>query len=111
MELKQTAIQKTFMVGHKGKCYYVDYLNSDGQIFGLINRNNWEISCEDSEELQVYLSKSSTKKEKAGVENNLKLADELIDFCIKNFNNYSPLEIDNELEAEAKKGEIKLRKK
>ncbi|MBU0977303.1 MAG: hypothetical protein KKD18_02710 [Nanoarchaeota archaeon] len=103
MELKQTVIQKTFTVMHDEKCYCVDYINSDGQILGLINRNNWEISCEDSEELQLYLFKGSTKKEKEEVEANLKLADELIDFCIKNFNNYNTIKVSKRLKAGMKK--------
>ncbi|MBS3077365.1 hypothetical protein J4233_03770 [Candidatus Pacearchaeota archaeon] len=91
MEIEQTTLQKTFTIKLKDKTYFVDYLNSDGQILGLINRDNWEIYDENSEELQIYTFKSSSKKEKEQAEKNLELADKLISFCIKHFEDYNPV--------------------
>ena len=71
MEIEQTTLQKTFTIKLKDKTYFVDYLNSDGQILGLINRDN--------------------KKEKEQAEKNLELADKLISFCIKHFEDYNPV--------------------
>jgi len=72
MNLTQSTLQKCFTVEHKCKIYYVDYLNSDGQILG-INRNCWEVIDEEWEEIE---------------DNKLKL--KLINFCIRHFNDYKP---------------------
>lgn len=72
MKLIKSVIEKNFTVEHKGKTYYVGYLNSDGQILGLSNRFHWEVYDEELE--SVY--------------NNL--ANALIRFCIKHFNDYQP---------------------
>lgn len=111
MELTQTIIQKTFYVEHEGRTYYVDFIDSDGHTLGLLNRNNWEIIDEDHEELQIWEFRSNTKENIKIIKENQKLSDKLIEFCIKNFNKYDPFKEGDELEAEAKKGEIKLRKK
>lgn len=89
MKLEQSTLQRTFMVKHKGKSYCIDYLNSDGQILGLLNRNNWEIS-KNGEELNIYSFKSDTKKEKKLIDKNMELAEELVEFCIKHFDDYPP---------------------
>ncbi|MFH1971026.1 MAG: hypothetical protein ABIJ05_01425 [Patescibacteria group bacterium] len=88
MKRLQTTIQKTFTVKHRGKTYHIDYLNSDGQILGLINRNNWEITDEDGEELQIHLIKGKSKKEKEKVMKDLELAEKLIEFCVKHWDDY-----------------------
>ena len=72
---------------HKGKFYYIDYLSSDGQILGLINRDTWEI-C--GEELNTYILKDTTKEEKQQIKKNTKLANKLIYFCIRHFEDYNP---------------------
>lgn len=89
MKLDQSTLQRTFMVKHKGKSYCVNYLNSDGQILGLLNRSNWEITV-DGEELNIYSFKSDTKKEKEQVDKNMGLAEKLVEFCVKHFNDYQP---------------------
>ena len=61
-----------FTIEHKGKIYYNDYLDSDGQILN-INRDNWEVLNEEFEEI-----------------NNEKLKIKLIKFGIKHFNDYQP---------------------
>ncbi|MEK6862407.1 MAG: hypothetical protein AABY07_10685 [Nanoarchaeota archaeon] len=88
MKLEQTTIQKTFTVQDNRKTYYVDYLNSNGQILGLLNRNNWEITDENGEELGIYEFQSSTKREKMQIKENRILARKLINVCIKHFNDY-----------------------
>jgi len=78
------------MVEHKGKEYYVDYLNSDGPVLGLINRDYWEICDEEGEELNIYILSDTTEEEKKQIEENAKLYSKLIDFCIRHFNDYKP---------------------
>ena len=95
MELDQSTLQRTFTVKHNGKSYHVDYLNSDGQILGLLNRNYWEVSDEEGEEIDIYKfrSQGNTKKEKEQIKQNRKLVEKLINFCIKHFDNYKPKSI------------------
>ena len=75
---------------HKGKFYYVGYLGSDRQILGLINRDTWEILDEELEELCVCEFQNDTKEEKEQIKKNIKLANNLISFCINHFNDYKP---------------------
>ena len=88
MKLIQSTIQKTFIVEHKGKCYSVDFLDSDGHILGLLNRYTWEVRDEEFEELNIYEFSTDTQKEKEVVKKNRKLADKLIEFCIKHFDDF-----------------------
>ncbi len=104
MKITQFTIQRTFFVQHNGKIYYVDYLNSDGHILGLLNRNNWEIYNEDSNELNIYSFKGDSKKKEKETNDNRKLFIRLVNFCIKHFDNYQPLK------EKTKKGEIKLKR-
>jgi len=83
MKIIQTSIEKNFFVEHDSKMYYVNYLISDGHILGLLNRDEWEITCEDNETLNIYEFKSMNKKDKEKVRRNRKLADKLITLCTK----------------------------
>lgn len=76
MKLIQSTLGRSFTVKHKGKIYYIDYLNSDGQILGLSNRDYWEVIDEEHEEIDIY--------------DNRKLVNKLINFCIKHFNDFKP---------------------
>jgi len=76
MKLTNTYIQKSFTIKHKGKTYYVDFLDSDGYIGGFL-QPGWEVLDEELEELSVCAS-------------NIKLYKKLIRFCIKHFNDYKP---------------------
>ena len=81
MKLTNISIQKSFTVTHKGKTYYLDYLNSTGPICGLFNRFNWQVLDEELEELPIYKLQSTKAR---------KLYLKLIRFCIKHFNDYKP---------------------
>ena len=83
-------LTKHFTVEHKGKTYYVEYANSDGIAGYLFNRSDWEILDEELEELCVCEFQNDTKEEKEQTKNNIKLANKLINFCIKHFNDYEP---------------------
>ena len=89
MKLTQSTIQKYFTVEHKGKIYYVDYINSDDQIL-LGNRYYWEVLDEEQEELCICEFKNAAKKEKEQIKKNRRLYNKLIDFCIKHFDDYKP---------------------
>ena len=90
LKLTQTILEKNFTIKHNGKTYYVGYLNSDGQILGLINRDNWEVYDEAGEELGICLFKGAKSKEKEQIKKNRRLYYKLIKYCIRHFNVYKP---------------------
>ena|SRR3989338_7189129 len=90
IKIIQTVLEKNFTVKYNKKIYYIGFLASDRQILGLINRNTWEILDEELEELCLCEFREATKKEKWQIKNNIKLANKLISFCIKHFDDYKP---------------------
>lgn len=90
MKLQQTIIEKNFHVKTGNKIYYVNYLNSDGQTLGLLNRSAWEVYDAEGEEITFDYLKEMDKKEKKQINKNYKLVNKLITFCIKHFNEYNP---------------------
>jgi hypothetical protein len=90
MKLNQSILERNFIVMHKGKEYFVNYLNSSSLIPDLSNRYHWEIVDENNEELNIFEFENSTKEERKGIKNNIKLREELIKFCIEHFSDYSP---------------------
>lgn len=98
MKIEQTTVQKTFEVKYKNKTYYVDYINSNGQTLALLNRNNWEIFTEDHESLDIYSFKGDSKARRLKVSKNVMLANRLVGFCIKHFNDYNPFDEREETE-------------
>jgi hypothetical protein len=87
MRLTQTILEKHFTVKHKGKTYYISYLNSDKPCLALLNRFNWEILDEELEELNIYYTNGCNKKQ---IDKNNELIEELISFCMKHFNDFNP---------------------
>lgn len=87
IKIIKNTLERNFTVDCKGKTYYVGYLNSDGQILGLLNRNYWEILDEDLEEVSEFCFRGSDVR---GIEKNVELKLKLINFCIKHFNDYKP---------------------
>lgn len=89
MKITQSTLQRWFTVEHRGKKYYVDYLNSNGQILET-NRFRWEVLDEELEELNIYVFNDTTKKELKQIKKNARLYNKLIKFCIKHFEDYQP---------------------
>lgn len=85
MKLLQTVISKSFQVEYKGKEYTINYTNSDGQTLALLNRDNWEITDENWEELDIYVLNHHTKEQRKQKQKNQRLALKLIRFCIAHF--------------------------
>ena len=90
IKLTQTVLEKNFTVRHKERFYYASCLNSDKPILGLINRDAWEILDEELEELGICEFQDAAKKEKEQARKNRILANKLIGFCIRHFNDYEP---------------------
>ena len=97
MKLEQATIQRTFTILYRGKTYHVDYLNSTGQILSLMNRENWEIYSENNELLNIYLFKNTSKKERFRIKKNIDLAKKLVKFCITHFEDYNPVDKEEEI--------------
>ena len=83
-------LERHFTIRHKERFYYVSCLNSDKPILGLINRDTWEITDEEYEELNIYLLNDTPKRERKQIKNNIRLANRLIEFCIRHFKDYKP---------------------
>ncbi len=90
MRLIGNILQRSFLIKYKGKKYYVSYLNADYPTPLLLNRDSWEITDENGEELQIYKFNSTNKKEKIEIKENTKLFDKIVDFCVKKFHSYNP---------------------
>ena len=90
MELKANHISRDWTVMHNGRRFYVNYTDSDEQTLTLMNRDYWEVLEEiddDTEELNVYAFKGSNRKERMLAAKNAKLKEELVKFCIENWDN------------------------
>jgi len=68
MKVLQNTLNKVWVIEYQGNRYVIDFLNSDGQTLALSNRNYWEVTDENMEEVTH-----------PGV---------LIDFCIDHFFRY-----------------------
>jgi hypothetical protein len=90
MKVVQSSLERSFVVTHNGKEYFVNYLNSSDQIPNLANRFHWEIFDENHEELNIFEFEDMANEEKEQIQKNREFRDHLIDFCIKHFNDYEP---------------------
>ena len=90
MQLEANQISRDWTILHRGRKFYVNYTDSDGHTLALMNRSNWEVLEErdnDTEELNVYAFKSSTRKERELTAKNAVLKEKLVRFCIENWDN------------------------
>ena len=63
----------------------MNYTDSDGHTLALMNRGNWEVLEErddDTEELNVYVFKASTRKERKLATKNALLKEDLVNYVI-----------------------------
>jgi len=90
MRLEANQISRDWAILHGGRKFYVNYTESDGQTLALMNRDNWEV-LEDRddgpEELSVCVFKDDTAKQRQIVAKNARLKEELVKFCIQNWDN------------------------
>jgi ABC-type tungstate transport system permease subunit len=90
MQLELNQISRDWIILHKGRTFYVNYTDSDGQTLVLLNRDNWEIwedMGERTELLNVYGFSTDTPQQRKAIGKNVRLANELIKFCVKNWDN------------------------
>ena len=60
MKIEQNIISRDWTVLHKGRKFYVNFTESDGQTLMLCNRGNWEVSEETDDGVEEL---DSCKKE------------------------------------------------
>jgi hypothetical protein len=104
MQLEANQISRDWTILHDGRKFYVNYTDSDGQTLALCNRNNWEVLEETDdgpEELNVYVFKDDTPKEREIVAKNTLLKEKLVKFCIENWDNSFIQEIRKEIAEQA----------
>lgn len=90
MEIEQNIISRDRTVLHKGRRFFVNFTESDGQTLALCNRDNWQIheETEDgTEELNTYVFNDSSPQEREQAQENAKMIGELIAYCIRNWDN------------------------
>jgi len=101
MQLEANQISRDWTILHNGRTFYVNFTESDGQSLALFNRDDWEIyeeTDEGTDELDIYIFNDDTPQQKRIVRQNAKLAEELIKFCIENWDNDFMQEIENGLQ-------------
>ncbi len=101
MRLEKNQISRDWTILHNGRKFYVNYTESDGQTLALCNRDNWEVWEETDdgvEELNEYVFKDNTAKERAKAEENSLLKERLIMFCIENWDNRFIQELNEKLQ-------------
>jgi len=90
MRLEANQISRDWTILHGGRKFYVNYTESDGQTLALMNRDNWEVLEESDggpEELSVCVFKDDTAKQRQIAAKNAWLKEELVKFCIQNWDN------------------------
>ena len=101
MQIQANQISRDWTILHKGRKFQVNFTDSDSQTLALLDRDNWEIweeTDDETEELDVYIFKNSTPQQKKIAEENIRLAEELIKFCIKNWDNKFMQEIKKDMQ-------------
>ena len=104
MQMEANQISRDWTILHDGRKFYVNYTESDGQTLALMNRDNWEVleETEDGpEELNMYVFKDDTPKEREIATKNTLLKEKLVKFCIKNWDNNFIQEIRKEITEQA----------
>jgi len=64
IRITKNVLSRSFEVRHKHKTYHINYTNSDGQTLALANRDHWEVSEEELEEINIYEFNNNTMAER-----------------------------------------------
>jgi hypothetical protein len=103
MEIEQNTISRDWTIIHKGRKFYVNFTESDGQTLALCNRDNWEISeeTEDCVEENIgYVIVDMTAEQKRKAEEDAEIVEQLIRFCIENWDNQFMQELRQEFDGQ-----------
>ncbi len=91
MRIEQNTISRDWTVLYKGRRFFVNFTESDGQTLALCNRDNWEIEEETEDgirEFHACLLKSGSPQEEKEAREKAKIMDKLIAFCVRNWDNW-----------------------
>jgi hypothetical protein len=100
MRVEQNTISRDWAVFYKGRRFFVNFTESDGQTLVLCNRNNWEITEQTKdgvEDVSACVFKGSSAAEQRQAEENAELIEQLVAFCIENWDNEFMHEVQDEL--------------
>ena len=100
MNIELNQISRDWTILHDGRKFFVNFTESDGQTLALFNRDNWEVleqTDEGIEELGIYVFKGDTLEERKKAEQNALLQEQLIRFCIDNWDNQFMQEIKDKM--------------
>jgi hypothetical protein len=101
MKIEQNMISRDWTVLYKGRRFFVNFTKSDGETLALCNRDKWQIheqTKDTIEEFNAYAFNKSSPEEREQAEENAKIIDKLIGFCIRNLYNRFMQEVKEELE-------------
>jgi len=104
MKVEQNTISRDWTILYKGRRFFVNFTESDGQTLALCNRDRWQVHEENKdsiEELNAYVFNKSTPEEREQAKENAKIIDSLIGFCIRNLDNSFMQEVKQELEEQS----------
>jgi hypothetical protein len=105
MKIEQNTISRDWTVLYKGRRFFVNFTESDGQTLALCNRDKWQIHEENKDsikELNACVFNKSSPEEREQAKENAKIIDKLIGFCIRNLDNRFMQEVKKELEEQSK---------
>jgi hypothetical protein len=105
MEIEQNTMSRDWTVVHQGRRFFVNFTESDGQTLALCNRENWQIQEETEdgiEEFNAYVFSKSSPEEQKQAQENARMIDELIVFCIRNWDNRFMAELRTDLKEQRK---------
>lgn len=90
---------------HEGRRFSVNFTKSDGQMLALFNRGNWQIRAETNDgikELRARGFNDCRPEEREQAEEDGRMIDKLIDFCICDWDNEVMPEMREHLEEQKK---------
>jgi len=88
MKIEQNTISRDWTVLYKGRRFFVNFTESDGQTLALCNRDRWQIHEESEgsiEELNACVFNKSRPEEREQTEENAKIIDQLIGVLYSEF--------------------------
>jgi len=103
MKVEQNIVSRDWTVLHKGRRFYVNFTESDVQTLALCNRDNWEVSEETEDGIEGFstcLFDDSIPEERKRAEEAARMIDELIAFCIDNWDNEFIQGVQDDLQAQ-----------
>ncbi len=108
MRIEQNTISRDWTVRYRGRRFFVNFTESDGQTLALCNRDNWQIHEETekrTEELNACVVSNNSPEEREQARENEKVTEKLITFCIANWDNGFMEELREGLEEQRKRPE------